>query len=87
MEEVKVDTEMRKLYQLRSSHIKQQHNIRWQVKNLPEQIELTRAFHAAVSADILTRDASVDEDFAMRVGNRFFTGKVRARTPGTRSTP
>src|SRR5579871_5655458 len=39
MEKVKVDTEIRKLDQLRASHIHQQHNIRWQVKSLPEQIE------------------------------------------------
>ena len=36
MEKVRVDTEIRKLDQLRASHINQQHNIRWQVKSLPE---------------------------------------------------
>jgi N12 class adenine-specific DNA methylase len=75
MEKVKVDTEIRKLDQLRASHINQQHNIRWQVKSLPEQIERTRKYHAAVSADIQTRDASADEDFAMMVGSRVYTGK------------
>ena len=75
MEKVKVDTEIRKLDQLRSSHINQQHNIRWQVKSLPEQIERARKYHAAVSADILTRDAHADEDFTMKVGNREFSGK------------
>ena len=39
MEKVKVDTEIRKLDQLRAAHINQQHNIRWQIKSLPEQIE------------------------------------------------
>ena len=38
MEKVKVDTEIRKLDQLRASHVNQQHNIRWQVKNLPDHI-------------------------------------------------
>jgi hypothetical protein len=75
MEKVKVDTEIRKLDQLRSSHINQQHNIRWQVKSLPEQIERARKYHAAVSADILTRDARADDDFTMKVGNREFCGK------------
>ncbi len=75
MEKVKVDTEIRKLDQLRSSHINQQHNIRWQVKSLPEQIERARKYHASVSADILTRDAHADEDFAFKVGNREFSGK------------
>jgi N12 class adenine-specific DNA methylase len=75
MEKVKVDTEIRKLDQLRASHINQQHNIRWQVKSLPEQIERARKYHAALSADIVTRDASADKDFAMTVGNRVYTGK------------
>ncbi len=75
MEKVKVDTEIRKLDQLRSSHINQQHNIRWQVRSLPEQIERARKYHEAVSADIVTRDASADEDFAMTIGNRVYTGK------------
>jgi len=70
-----VDTEIRKLDQLRASHINQQHNIRWQVKSLPEQIERARRYHAAVAADIGTRDASADEEFAMTIGNRVFTGK------------
>ena len=47
MEKVKVDTEIRKLDQLRSSHINQQHNIRWEVKSLPEQIERAKKYHAA----------------------------------------
>jgi hypothetical protein len=75
MEKVKVDTEIRKLDQLRSSHINQQHNIRWQVRSLPEQIERSRKYHAAVSADILTRNARADEDFSMTVGKREFSGK------------
>jgi hypothetical protein len=75
MEKVKVDTEIRKLDQLRASHINQQHNIRWQIKSLPEQIERARKYYAAVSADILTRDARADEEFTMKVGSREFSGK------------
>jgi hypothetical protein len=75
MEKVKVDTEIRKLDQLRASHINQQHNIKWQVRSLPEQIDRARKYHAAVTADILNRDAHADEDFTMTVGNREFSGK------------
>ena len=75
MEKVKTDTEIRKLDQLRSSHINQQHNIRWQVKNLPEEIDRARKYHAGVCADIIIRDAHADEDFTMQVGNRVFSGK------------
>jgi hypothetical protein len=75
MEKVKVDTEIRKLDQLRASHINQQHNIRWQVKSLPEQIDRDRKYHAAVTADIITRDSHADKDFTMKVGNRVFSGK------------
>ena len=45
------------------------------MKSLPEQIERTRKYHAALSADIDTRDASADADFAMTIGNRVYTGK------------
>ena len=75
MEKVKVDTEIRKLDQLRASHINQQHNIKWQVRNLPERIETARKYHAAVSADIRARDAHADADFTMKIGNREFSGK------------
>ena len=36
MEKVKIDTEIRKLDQLRAVHLNQQHSIRWQLRNLPE---------------------------------------------------
>jgi N12 class adenine-specific DNA methylase len=75
MEKVKVDTEVRKLDQLRASHINQQHNIRWELKALPERIERGQKNHAAVTGDIGTRDAHVDEEFTMKVGNREFSGK------------
>jgi hypothetical protein len=45
------------------------------MKSLPEQIERARKYYAAVSADVVTRDASADEDFAMTIGNRVCTGK------------
>ena len=83
MEKVKVDTEIRKLDQLRASHTNQQHNIRWSVKSLPEHIERARKYHAAVSADILTRDAHADDEFAMKVGNREFSGKGAREDAGT----
>src|ERR1700735_4595203 len=75
MEKVKVDTEIRKLDQLRSSHINQQHNIRWSIKNLPEHIERGHKCHTAVSSDIAMRDTHADEEFTMKVGNREFAGK------------
>jgi N12 class adenine-specific DNA methylase len=75
MEKVKVDTEIRKIDQLRASHVNQQHNIRFQVRSLPEQIDRARKYHAAVCADMLTRDSHADEDFTMKVGNRVFSGK------------
>ena len=88
MEKVKVDTEIRKLDQLRSSHINQQHNIRWQVKSLPEQIERARKYHAAVSADILTRDAQCGGGLRDESRQpRSIPAKARARKPATRSTP
>jgi N12 class adenine-specific DNA methylase len=75
MEKVKVDTEVRKLDQLRASHVNQQHNIRWSIKSLPEHIGRGQKYHAAVTADIATRDTHADEEFTMQVGNREFSGK------------
>jgi hypothetical protein len=75
MEKVKVDTEIRKLDQLRASHVNQQHNIRWQVRSLPEHIENARKYHEALRADIGTRNTHADEEFTMKVGNREFSGK------------
>src|SRR4051794_39663856 len=44
--------EVRKLDTLRASHVNQQHNIRWNIKRLPEHIETGKKFHAALSEDI-----------------------------------
>jgi N12 class adenine-specific DNA methylase len=75
MEKVKVDTEIRKLDQLRASHVNQQHNIRYQVRNLPERISHSKETSERIGADIATRDAHSDGEFSMTVGNRVFSGK------------
>jgi hypothetical protein len=75
MEKVKVDTEIRKLDQLRAAHLNQQHSIRWQIRALPQQIAEAAGILASVQADIITRDAHGGEDFSMTVGNRIFSGK------------
>ena len=75
MEKVKVDTEVRKLDQLRASHVNQQYKIRRELASLPDQIDRLKKYHAAVSSDIATRDTHADEDFVMKVGNREFSGK------------
>ena len=75
MEKVRVDTEIRKLDQLRAAHINQQHNIRWEIKNLPEKIRRSKESLERVTADIVTRDAHADDEFAMTVGNRDYSGK------------
>jgi hypothetical protein len=75
MEKVKVDTEIRKLDQLRSAHINQQHRIRWQVRSIPEDIERGRHYHAAYLEDIAMRDANDSDEFTMIVGNQTYSGK------------
>jgi hypothetical protein len=52
MEKVRVDTEIRKLDQLRSAHINQQHTIRWEVRKLPEQIRHSKQSHERITADL-----------------------------------
>jgi hypothetical protein len=75
MEKVKVDTEIRKLDQLRASHVNQQHNIRFQVRNLPDHIRRSKETAERIAADIATRDANESDEFTMTVGNRTFAGK------------
>jgi N12 class adenine-specific DNA methylase len=75
MEKVRVDTEIRKLDQLRSSHVNQQHNIRWQVRCIPEQIQRSQDIAKRLVQDIATRDENTSDDFGMTVGKRTFSGK------------
>src|ERR1039458_1888578 len=75
MEKVKIDTEIRKIDQLKSAHLNQQHSIRWQIRALPQQIAEAGATLASVQADILTRDADSSDEFSMIVGNKLFSGK------------
>jgi hypothetical protein len=75
IEKVKVDTEIRKLDQLRALHQNQQYKISWQLRELPTRIaQAQRAVHD-IHADIATRDANIQSEFSMTVGNRTFTGK------------
>ncbi len=82
MEKVKVDTEVRKLDQLRAAHVNQQHKIRWQIRSLPEDIERSRNYHAAYVADIVTRDEHRDDEFTMTIGRRTFAGKDARKQAG-----
>jgi CheY-like chemotaxis protein len=75
MEKVRVDTEIRKLDQLRSAHINQQHNIRWELRSLPDRIQRSKDGFERINADIATRDAQADTEFSMTVGNREYSGK------------
>ena len=70
-----MDTEVRKLDQLRSAHINQQHSIRVQLHRLPLDIAETQQNLARVARDIAKRDAHGDEEFAMTVDNRVYSGK------------
>jgi excinuclease UvrABC ATPase subunit len=75
MEKVKVDTEVRKLDQLRAAHVNQQHSIRLQLHRLPLEIAEAQRNLASVAKDIAKRDAHADDEFAMTVGNRVYSGK------------
>jgi N12 class adenine-specific DNA methylase len=75
MEKVKVDTEIRKLDQLRAAHLNQQHSIRLQLRSLPPEIREREERIARLCADIAKRDGYADQEFSLRVGNRTFSGK------------
>jgi hypothetical protein len=86
MEKVKIDTEIRKLDQLRAAHLNQQHNIRWQLRSLPEKIDDAREAIEHLHADIATRDAHDGGEFTMTVGNRTFSGKGAREEAGSALT-
>ena len=75
MEKVKVDSEIRRLDQLRAGHVNQQHHIRWQIRSLPLEIADAKQALARINSDIGTRDAHGDEEFSMTIGTRVFIGK------------
>jgi hypothetical protein len=75
MEKVKIDTEVRKLDQLRAAHLNQQHNIRLQIHSLPSEIKERQERIARLSADISARDSHAGEEFSMQVGDVMYSGK------------
>ena len=75
VEKIKVDTEIRKLDQLRAVHGSQQRRIKWELRDLPRQIADAAEYGTRIDADILTRDSHETDQFTMTVGNRLFSGK------------
>ena len=75
VEKIKIDTEIRKLDQLRAVHANQQRHIRWEIRDLPRQIAEAKQHLADIEADIATRNATESAEFSMTVGNRVFSGK------------
>src|ERR1035437_9450918 len=75
MEKVKIDTEVRKLDQLRAAHLNQQHSIRLQIRSLPSEIKDRQERIKRLSADATTRDGHAGDEFSMKVGNRVYSGK------------
>jgi len=74
-EKIKIDTEIRKLDQLRAVHANQQRHIRWEIRDLPRQIMEATQHLTNIEADVATRNASESSEFSMTVGNRVFSGK------------
>jgi hypothetical protein len=75
VEKIKIDTEVRKLDQLRAVHANQQRHIRWEIRDLPRQITEAKLHLAHIEGDVETRNASESAEFSMTVGNRVFSGK------------
>src|ERR1700685_1249971 len=75
VEKIKIDTEVRKLDQLRAVHANQQRHIRWEIRDLPRQIAEARQNLTQIEPDISTRDANNSGEFEMTIGTRVFSGK------------
>jgi hypothetical protein len=74
-EKIKIDTEVRKLDQLRAVHANQQRHMRREIRDLPRQIAEAKLHLANIEADVATKDANDTAEFTMTVGNRVFAGK------------
>ena len=75
VEKIKIDTEIRKLDQLRTVHANEQRRIRWELRDLPRQITEAKEQLAQFEADITRRNANDPGEFIMTVGKRTFSGK------------
>ena len=75
MEKVRVDTEIRKLDQLRAIHQNRQYKIGWQIRELPTRIAQAQRAVQDITADLTTRNANIQPDFSMTIGNHTFKGK------------
>src|ERR1019366_6573144 len=82
MEKVKIDTEVRKLDQLRAAHLNQQHSIRLQIHSLPSEIKERQERIARLSADISARDSHAGEEFSLQVGDVMYSAGKGAREEG-----
>src|SRR5947208_3719599 len=70
VEKIKVDTEIRKLDELRAVHANQERHIRWEIRDLPRHIAETKQHLAQIEADIVLRNGSDTSEFSMTVGNQ-----------------
>src|SRR5437868_8163156 len=70
VEKIKIDTEVRKLDQLRAVHASQQRHICWEIRDLPRQIGEAKQHLAHIEADAATRNANDSDEFVMKVSNR-----------------
>lgn len=75
IEKIKVDTEIRRLDQLRVIHRKNQQNIQWSLSALQSKIGETVSHIRAMEEDILRRDQHSSGEFQLRVGTKQFLGK------------
>ena len=75
MEKVKVDTEVRKLDSLRTSHAKRKFELRRKIGVTQTRIASNEEQLAMVGKDIATREANTGEQFAMTLAGRRYTGK------------
>jgi hypothetical protein len=75
VEKIKIDTEIRKLDQLRAVHANQQRHIKWEIRDLPRQISEAKQRLSQIQTDMSTRDANDYSEFRMIVGSTTFSGK------------
>lgn len=82
MEKVRIDTEVRKLDQLRSAHINQQFEITKAIGAVTNRIKQSREYSDDLAEDISLRDLAENREFEMTVGKERFVGKDAREVAG-----
>ena len=78
-EQVKINADVMRLSALASNHRNEQTKMRWEIAQLPRQIEQAKLAQARARDDIASRTSTKGDDFKARIGNKTYTKRKEAQ--------